>query len=103
LNQLGVSPNIYIYIYNHVLTLMRQFTGNKELVRPEITRFATSFISLQSLHNSILELQRMFLSNKLNACVYNTKLDGQAIEQLVRHNQSFWMGVGRCVPLVNLW
>jgi hypothetical protein len=52
------SVTKYIYIYNHtyVLTLMRQFTWNKELVCPSITRFATSFIALQSFHNSMLEL-----------------------------------------------
>jgi hypothetical protein len=59
------------YIYNHtfVLSLVRQFIGNRELVRPTITRFATNFISLQSLLNSMLELQRMFLSNEWVACV----------------------------------
>jgi hypothetical protein len=84
------------YIYNHtfVLSLMRQFTGNRELVRPAITRFTTSFISLQSLLNSMLELQRMFLSNEWFACVYSTKQDGQAIAQLVGHDQRFWSGVG---------
>jgi hypothetical protein len=66
---------IYIYIYNHtyVLSLMRQFTGNRELVRPAITRFATNFISLQSLLKSMLDLQRMFLFNEWAACVYSTK------------------------------
>jgi hypothetical protein len=84
------------YIYNHtfVLSLMRQFTGNKELVRPAITRFATTFISLQSLLKSMLDLQRMFLSNEWVACVYSTKQDGQAIAQLVGHDLIFWSGVG---------
>jgi hypothetical protein len=27
------------------------------------------------------------------SCVYSTKVDGQAITQLVRHDQSFWIGV----------
>ena len=66
------------YIYNHtfVLSLMRQFTGNKELVRPAITHFSTTFISLQSILKSMLDLQRMFLSNEWVACVYSTKQDG---------------------------
>jgi hypothetical protein len=87
---------IYIYIYNHtfVLSLMRQFTGNRELVRLAITRFATRFSTLQSLLNSMLELQRMFLSNEWATCVYSTKQDGQAIAQLVGHDQRFWSGVG---------
>jgi hypothetical protein len=89
------TRSITKYIYNHtyVFTLMRQFTGKKELVRPAITCFVTSFIALQCLHNSMLELQRMFLSNEWNACVYSTKVDGQAIAQHMRHNQSFWTGV----------
>jgi hypothetical protein len=87
---------IYIYIYNHtyVLSLMRQFTGNRELVHPAITRFSTSFISLQSLLKSMLDLQGMFLSNEWVACVYSTKQDGQAIAQLVGHDLIFWSGVG---------
>jgi hypothetical protein len=42
------ARSITKFIYNHasVLSMMRQFTGDKELVRPAITRFATSFISL---------------------------------------------------------
>jgi hypothetical protein len=98
------SVTIYIYIY--VLTLMRQFTGNKELVRPTITHFATSFISLQSLHKSMLELQRMFLSDEWKSCVYSTKVDGKAIARLVRHDERFWRGVEElCVvsePLVKV-
>ena len=69
---------------------MRQHTGDKELVRPAITRFATSFISLQSLHRVTTELQRMFLSDEWASCVYSTKADGQAIAQLVLHDQTFW-------------
>jgi hypothetical protein len=69
------SVTKYIYNHTYVLSLIRQFTGNRELVRPAITRFATSFISLQSLLNSMLDLQRMFLSNEWVACVYSTKQD----------------------------
>jgi hypothetical protein len=41
----------------------------------------------------MFELQRMFLSNEWAACVYSTKQDGQAIAQLVGHDQGFWSGV----------
>ena len=39
------------FIYNHafVLSLMRRHTKNRELKSPAITRFATTFITLQSL------------------------------------------------------
>ena len=55
---IDLARSITKFIYNHaeVLSLMRWFTGDKELVRPAITRFATSFISLQSLLNSMWDL-----------------------------------------------
>jgi hypothetical protein len=42
------AKSITKFIYNHayVPSLMRIFTNNRELVRPVITRFATSFIYL---------------------------------------------------------
>jgi hypothetical protein len=83
------SVTKYIYNHTYVLSLMRQFTGNRELVRSTITCFATSFISLQSLLKSMLDLQRVFLSNEWVACVYSTKQDRQAIVQLVGHDLIF--------------
>jgi hypothetical protein len=45
---IDLARSVTTYIYNHtyVLSLMRQFTRNKELVHIAITRFSTSFISL---------------------------------------------------------
>jgi len=58
------SRSITKFIYNHVsvLSLMRKYTKNKELVHLAITRFATTFISLQSLLNSMWDVKSMFLS-----------------------------------------
>lgn len=65
------SKSITKFIYNHafVLSLRRKFTNNKELVRPAITWFSTSFICLQSLLNSMWDVKRMFLSEE--ACFDN--------------------------------
>ena len=86
------AKNVTKYIYNHtyVLSLMRRFTGNKELLRPAITRFATSFISLQSMHKVMMELQRMFLSDEWASCVYSNKQDGQTIARMVQFYLTFW-------------
>ncbi|PRQ29317.1 putative ribonuclease H-like domain-containing protein [Rosa chinensis] len=40
----------FIYGHTQVLSIMRKFTGNKEIIRPVVTRFATYFLSLQSLY-----------------------------------------------------
>jgi len=89
------ARSITKYIYNHasVLALMRQFTNNKELVRPAITRFATSFISLQSLLASRLEVKRMFLSDEWLALSYSSRPEGLAIARLVGYNEGFWISV----------
>ena len=73
------SRSITKFIYNHtsMLNLMRQFTNNRELVRPTITCFATSFISLRSLLACMWEIKRMFLSNKWHALPFSTKPEGQ--------------------------
>ena len=49
----GKAKNICKFIYNHafVLTIMRKYTGNSELARPGIMRFALNFITLKSLMN----------------------------------------------------
>ena len=48
---IDLARSITKFINNHVevFSLMRRFTGDKDLVHPSITCFTTGFISLQSL------------------------------------------------------
>eukprot|EP00253_Pinus_taeda_P021780 PITA_21780 len=82
------------FIYNHafVLSLMRRFTRNKELRRPAITRFATNFITLQSLLRCQFELKQMFVSDEWYDCRYNRRQDGRVIAKMV-YFDTFWQGV----------
>ncbi|RDX85676.1 hypothetical protein CR513_33104, partial [Mucuna pruriens] len=54
------------YIYNHSMTLniIRKFTSKSELVKHGVTRFATTFLTLQRLHKQKVNLRRMFTSNE---------------------------------------
>jgi hypothetical protein len=54
------------YRYNHafVLSLMRKFTGNKELLHPTITHFASNVIYLKSLQCCQFEVKQMFVSDE---------------------------------------
>jgi hypothetical protein len=89
------TRNITKFIDNHasVLSLMRRFTYNKELVCPAIMRFATSFISLRSLLAYLWEVKRMFLLDEWHGLSFSRKLEGEAICRLVAYQESFWMGV----------
>ena len=45
-----ISLNDYIYNRSGLLNMMRQFTGQRELLRPAKIQFATAFITLSCLH-----------------------------------------------------
>jgi len=89
------SKSITKFIYNHVavLNLMRKFTNNKDLVRLSITQFVTSFISLQSLLNSMWDVKRMFLLEEWRALTFSCKPEGESICILVSYQEKLWVGV----------
>ena len=88
---IDMARSIPKFIYNHafVLGLVRRYTKNKELQRPEITFFDTKFITLQSFLRCQFELNQMFVSDESCDLRYKKSLDGRAIEKLV-HTDSFW-------------
>ena len=85
------AKSITKYIYNHtnVLHTMRIYTEGKELVQPAMTRFATNFISLQSVVQQKINLKRMFLGPEWMASKHSKTLEGIEIVALV-FNDGFW-------------
>jgi hypothetical protein len=79
------------YIYNHpwVLRLMRDYTEDKELVRPAVTRFATIFLTLQSVLHHMNPLRQMFVCPKWLQSSYSKKADGQSVARIVFDIQFF--------------
>lgn len=65
-NTVDHAKSITKFIYNHtwVLSLMRKHTGGKDIIRPAITRFATHFLTLQSMLSQHRNLQKMFSSDE---------------------------------------
>ncbi|XP_051135441.1 uncharacterized protein LOC127254392 [Andrographis paniculata] len=53
----------FIYRHGRLLSAMREKTGGRDLVRPATTRFATAFLTLQSLNKHRNELRRLFVSD----------------------------------------
>ena len=58
----AISLNGYIYNRLGLLNMIRHFTGQRELLRPAKTRFATAFITLSRLHEQKNNLRKMFTS-----------------------------------------
>lgn len=83
------------FIYNHVwlLNLMREdFTGGRELLRSAATRFATSFLILQSLLGQRSALKRLFQSSKWLSSQLAKSDEGTEVEKVVM-NSTFWKKV----------
>ena len=59
----AISLNEYIYNRSGLLNMMKQFTGQRELLRPAKTRFAVAFITLSQLHEQKNNLRKMFTSS----------------------------------------
>jgi hypothetical protein len=87
------------YIYNHawVLNLMREFIEG-ELSRPAITRFATNFLSLQSLLNEYQALRQMFCSQRWTCWKYSTKLNAIAMKMSL-FKDNLWDKVTKVVNM----
>ncbi|XP_020988556.2 uncharacterized protein LOC107458126 [Arachis duranensis] len=60
----AISLVSFTYSHSSTLSMLRQFTNGKELVRHAVTRFATSFLSLERLYEEKGNLRRMFTSDE---------------------------------------
>lgn len=60
------AKKVTSFIYNHhkTLDLMRSYTEDKEIVRPGVTRFATTFLTLNSFNKLKSKLKRLFVGNR---------------------------------------
>lgn len=73
------SAEITKYIYNHcyALHLMRKNTGEREILRPAPTRFATNFIALQSILAQKDALRAMVTSREWTISAYAKESKGK--------------------------
>jgi hypothetical protein len=100
-NTIENAKSITKYIYNHswVLSIMRKNTENRELLRPAITRFATHFLTLQSMASQSNNLQKMFASDEWNASQWARRQDGKHTKKKV-NDPTFWKKAAEIVKIV---
>ncbi|XP_023736928.2 uncharacterized protein LOC111884863 [Lactuca sativa] len=91
---LNEARAIVVYIYSHgrILNMMRKLTKNRELHRSCVTRFATQFYTLQSVHENRHHLRVLFVSEQWRKTDFAKKAPGKRVEKIVS-KQSFWDGV----------
>lgn len=83
------------FIYNRIwlLNLMKkEFTQGQELLRPAVSRCASSFATLQSLLDHRIGLKRLFQSNKWLSSRFSKSEKGKEVEKIVL-NATFWKKV----------
>ena len=79
----------FIYGHTWVLSLMRTFTKNHELLCLAITRFATAFLTLQSLYKQKQTLIAMF-SEKWCSSTWAKKVEGVKTRNTVLFDPNFF-------------
>ena len=95
------------FIYNHlwVLAQMRKF-AKKDLVRPATTRFATAYLTLESLYQMKQPLQMLFVSQEWSSSAWAKKSEGKAVKKIIINDHTFWPSVIYCIkstkPLVQV-
>ena len=74
---------------------MRNKIGG-DLVRPAVTRFATSFLTLASLHKNRSGLRNLVVSDEWHATSFSTTQEGRRVENIIL-SMPFWNKVELCL------
>ncbi|CAO2173441.1 unnamed protein product, partial [Urochloa humidicola] len=85
----------FIYKHGRLLDLMREKLGG-DLVRPAVTRFATSYITLASMMQHKNGLKSLFLCDAWQATSLSKSAEGRSCEAIVL-SVPFWNNVQNCL------
>ncbi|CAI9303558.1 unnamed protein product [Lactuca saligna] len=95
----AITVNTYIYNRTLLLNMMREFTGQKDMVRLVKTRFATTFITLNCFKaNKRNFKKKMFTSEQWNRSKFS-KLDGGTHTANTILTPNFWNNIDIAVKI----
>ena len=97
------ARSISVFIYSHIstLALMRKFTNRRELVRPGVTRFATSFLSLGCIIDKKMQLASMVSSPDWDENRWSGTVKGRAVKQTI-YSDVFWRDAQQLMKIYTL-
>ncbi|KAK3183518.1 hypothetical protein Dsin_030804 [Dipteronia sinensis] len=99
------SFTIFIYAHHTTLALMMTFTRKRDIVRLGVTRFASDFLTLQSLLVKKDKLRALFTSTDWEKCKWSKSVKRKAAYNTVL-SIVFWNAVNYCLrvfsPLVRV-
>lgn len=88
----AIQMSSYIYQRPGLLNLMRRFTKQRNLLRPGKTRFATSFITLSSIHTHQDSLRKLFQCQEWTTSKWAKEAGGKKAAHTVLM-PTFWNSV----------
>ncbi|XP_052187762.1 uncharacterized protein LOC127798293 [Diospyros lotus] len=97
------AKEVCVYIYRHawVLSMFRKFSKKRELKRPGVTRFATSFLTLRSFEENKIPLRAMFASEEWAKSHYASKVDAIKVGAILLSDDKFWKSIKYCLKCVS--
>ncbi|KAH1256859.1 hypothetical protein GmHk_03G006933 [Glycine max] len=95
----GRRITTYIYGRTMLISIMKNFTNGRDLIRPGMTRFATTYLTLACLHELKASLMSMLSSQEWKTSKFGTSQEWRKIENMALDSW-FWKNGGfRCKTL----
>ncbi|KAL7597752.1 hypothetical protein Lser_V15G21850 [Lactuca serriola] len=93
----GRKITSFIYNRSRLISMRKEFTKGKELLRPAATRFAPTYLTLGRLFELKGALISMFASKKWLSTNYARIDVGKNVEDIIMDHQGFWPSVVTCL------
>ncbi|KAG5042566.1 hypothetical protein JHK87_006481 [Glycine soja] len=78
----GRRITTYIYGRTMLISIMKNFTNGRDLIRPGMTRFATTYLTLACLHELKASLMSMLSSQEWKTSKFGTSQEWRKIENM---------------------
>ncbi|KAH1148002.1 hypothetical protein GYH30_042913 [Glycine max] len=88
----------YIYGRTMLISIMKKFTNGRDLIRPGMTRFATTYLTLACLHELKASLTNMFIFEEWKTSKFGTSQEGRKVQNVALDSQ-FWKNITMCLKV----
>jgi hypothetical protein len=87
----------FLYKHGRILNIMRQQIGG-DLVRPAVTRFATSYLTLASMYKNKNGLRALVVSEEWHNNPLSLSIEGKRVEDIIL-SAPFWTKLEYCLKV----
>ena len=82
-----------------LISIMKKFTNGRDLIRPGMTRFAITYLTLACLHELQASLMSMFSFEEWKTSKFETSQEGRKVQNVALDSR-FWKNVTMCLKVV---